>query len=227
MLCGDVEFAGIGAGLAPGHHPFAVDREFVDAGVAVAVGDVEVFAVRRHRGVGAAMERLAAHIGRRFAGNADRQQDFAVERALADRVVGVVSQPDRVVRRHEHAVRPRKDPLAPGAQQIALAVKDAHRVLAAVEGIDIVVFIDPDRRDIGVELHAGRQFGPAVIDLVTVAVRPQYDRHVLSPRCFVGAIRSERLRRRRAAGKRDCSASLAWVLARQRAPETGRRPASA
>jgi len=35
-------------------------------------------------------------------------------------------------------------------------------MLAAVESVDVVVFVDPDRRDIGVELHAGRQFGPVV-----------------------------------------------------------------
>ena len=160
-VVGDVELAGIGAGLAPGHHQLAVRRVFVDARVAVAVGDVEV-ALRRQRGVGAAVERLAAHIGRRLAGDADRQQHLAVEGALADRVVAVVGQPDRLVRRHVDAVRPREDALAPGAQQVAVAVEHEHRVLAAVEGVDVVVLVDADRRDIGVELHAGRQFRPIV-----------------------------------------------------------------
>ena len=130
--------------------------------------------------MGAAVERLAAHIGRRLAGDADRQQHLAVERALADRVVAVIGQPDRVVRRHEDAVRAQEHALAPAPQEIALAVEHAHRMLAAVEGIDVVVFVDPDRRDIGVEFHAGRQFGPAIIYLVAVTVRPQYDRHGVS-----------------------------------------------
>src|SRR5439155_7407237 len=52
----DVELAGVGAGLAPGAQEFAVDGEFVDAGVAVAVRDVEMLALRRQCRVGATME---------------------------------------------------------------------------------------------------------------------------------------------------------------------------
>jgi hypothetical protein len=78
-------------------------------------------------------------------------------------------------------VRPQENALAPGAQEIAVAVEHAHRVGAAIEGVDIVVFVDADRRDIGVELVARRQFGPALGDLVAVAVRAQYDRHGASP----------------------------------------------
>src|SRR5579864_2914538 len=55
----DVELAGVGAGLAPGREELAARRVFVDAGVAVAVGDVEEVALRRQSGVGAAVERLA------------------------------------------------------------------------------------------------------------------------------------------------------------------------
>jgi hypothetical protein len=96
-------------------------------------------------------------------------------------VIAIIGQPDRVVGRHEHAMGARVYPLAPAAQQIALAVEHAHRVLAAVEGVDVVVLVDADRGDIGVELHPRRQFRPAVIDLVAVAVRAQYDCHGASP----------------------------------------------
>jgi len=100
-------------------------------------------------------------------------------------MVAVVGQPDRVVRRHEDAVGARVDPLAPGAQEVALAVEHAHRVLAAVEGIDVVVLVDADRGNVGVELHPRRQLGPAIVDLVAIEVRPQYDRHgVTSPSGF-------------------------------------------
>ena len=51
----DVELAGIRARLAPGLDQFSVRCVFVDAGVAVAVGDVDL-ALRRQRGVGAAVE---------------------------------------------------------------------------------------------------------------------------------------------------------------------------
>ena len=175
----DIELAGIGAGLAPGEQELAVRAEFMDPRIAVAVRDVEI-ALRREGGMGAAMERLAAHIGRRLARNAEGLQHLAVQGALADRVVAIIGQPDRLIRRHEHAVRPHEDALAPAAQQIALTVKDAHRVLAAIKGIDIVVLVDPDRRDIGVEFVAGRQFRPALGNLVPVPLRAQHDRHGIS-----------------------------------------------
>jgi len=50
-------------------------------------------------------------------------------------------------------------------------------MLAAIEGVDIVVPVDADRGDIGVELHAGRELCPVVLDLVAVAVGPEYRRH--------------------------------------------------
>ena len=56
----DVELAGIGAGSLE-FYQLAVRRVFVDAGIAVAVGDVD-FSLRQ-RGVGAAVERLAVMYG--------------------------------------------------------------------------------------------------------------------------------------------------------------------
>src|SRR6516165_9342173 len=50
-------------------------------------------------------------------------------------------------------------------------------MLAAIKGIDIVVLIDADRRDIGVELHAGRELRPVVLDLIAVAVGSEYRGH--------------------------------------------------
>src|SRR5205814_9116669 len=43
----DVELPGIGAGLAPGGQQFAAGRVFMDASIAVAVGDVEEVALWR------------------------------------------------------------------------------------------------------------------------------------------------------------------------------------
>ena len=80
----DVELAGVGAGLAPRHQQFAVRRIFVHPGIAVAVGDVDL-AFRRQRGVGAAVERLAAHIGRRLAGHAELEQHLAVRASICAR----------------------------------------------------------------------------------------------------------------------------------------------
>jgi hypothetical protein len=131
------------------------------------------------------MERLAAHIGRRLAGDAESQQHLAVERAFTDRMVAVICQENRVVRRHVDAVGTLEDALPPRPQEISVAVEHDHRVFAAIEAVDIVVFVDPDRRDIGIEGPAIRQFGPVVNDLVTKAVRPEYYRHggpLLSPK---------------------------------------------
>jgi hypothetical protein len=50
-------------------------------------------------------------------------------------------------------------------------------MLAAVEGIDVVVLVDPDGGDIGVEFHAWRQFRPVITNLIAIAVRSQYYRH--------------------------------------------------
>src|SRR5262249_21719224 len=49
-------------------------------------------------------ERLAAHEGCRLARNAQRQQHPSFQRALADGVVAIVGEPDRVVGCHEDAV---------------------------------------------------------------------------------------------------------------------------
>ena len=94
--------------------------------------------------MGAAVERLAAHVRSRLAGQAERHQHLAVQRALTNRVVAVIGQPHRVIRPHVQAVRAGKQPLPPGAQEIAGAVEHDHRVLAAVEYIDVVAAIDAD-----------------------------------------------------------------------------------
>ncbi len=176
-IVGDVELAGIGTRLAPRHHPLAVGGVFVDPGIAVAVGDVKKVGLRRQRGVSAAMERLAAHIGRRLAGDADGQQPLTVEGALANRVIAVIGQPNRVVGRHVDTVRAHENVLTPRAQEVAFAIEHAHRVGAAVEGVDIVVFVDSDGGDVRVESPPLRQFGPIVDDLIPEAVRSEYYRH--------------------------------------------------
>ena len=111
----DVELAGIGAGLAPRHQQFPVRRVFVHLGVAIAVGDVDL-PVRRQCRVRAAVERLAAHIGRRLAGDTDLEQHLAVERAFAHKMAAVVGQVDRIVWTHMDAVSPRILAFAPRTQ---------------------------------------------------------------------------------------------------------------
>jgi hypothetical protein len=110
--------------------------------------------------VGATIERLSAHIRRRFAGQADLQEDFAVQGAFADGVIAIVGAIDCIVRPHVDAMRAGKDAVAPGPQEIALTVEHDHRMLAAVEGINPVPAIHPDGSDIAEDIALG-QFSPA------------------------------------------------------------------
>src|SRR5258708_18600409 len=99
----NVEFTRSGSGLSPGFQRFAVRRIHVDSGIAVAIRNVDVSA-RRKRRVRTAMERLTAHVRRRLAGNADRQQHLAAGRALAHAVVPVVGAVKRLVGAYVQAV---------------------------------------------------------------------------------------------------------------------------
>src|ERR1700741_2928936 len=94
------------------------------------------------------MERLPAHKRRRLAGNAELEQDLAVQRDFANKMAAIVGQKDHVVGRHMDPVGPRIPLLAPRAQKIAPAIEDDHRVVAAIEDIDIVVAIDTYTADL-------------------------------------------------------------------------------
>ncbi len=115
--------------------------------------------------MGAAVKRLAAHIGRRLSGDADLEQDLAVEGAFADAVSAVIGQVDAVVRPHVDAMGARPQAFAPGAQEIALAVEHHDRVFAAIERVNIVLGVDPDGGDL-LERPAGRQLRPILDDAV-------------------------------------------------------------
>src|ERR1051325_298581 len=176
----NIELPRIGAGLAPRGEQLAVQRKFVDAGVAIAVRDVEAVAVWRQGGMGAAVERLASQEWGRLARNAECHQHAAIERAVAHGMVAVIGQPDRVVRRDMHAVRPGEQALAPGAQQVAVLVKHSDRVLAAVEGVDILLAVDPDRGAIP-EHDLVRDLRPAFLDLEAPLAATEPHRHPVLP----------------------------------------------
>ena len=148
----------------------------MDAGIAVAVRDVDV-AVWGEGGVGAAMERLAAHVLGRLAGDAQLQEDLAVlDPAFAHERTAVVGQVDRVVGSHVDAVRPRILPLAPRSDKVAGAIEHHHRVVAAVEDIDVVVVVDADCADL-LERPAVRQLRPVLDDAVAVLAGADDDGH--------------------------------------------------
>src|SRR5450631_2298204 len=116
----------------------------------------------------ATVERLAAHELRGLARSAEGQQDLAVQRALANRVIPVVGQEHGSVGRHVQTVRARKQTLTPGTQEIALAVEYHHRMVAAVEDVNIVLFVNADRPDLAHD-HAGGNARP-VIELFKTVV---------------------------------------------------------
>src|SRR6185437_10159506 len=175
-----VELAGATAGRAPAQQQLAVGRIFVDAGIAVAVRYVDL-AFRRQRGVGAAVERLPAHEGRRVARHADLHQHLPVRGQAPHRVVAVIGAVDRAVRRDMDAVRAGEQRLPPGAQEVPRTVEDHHGVLAAVEDEDVVALIDAYGGDF-VEAPAGRQLRPvAVYPILVFAFAKDDVLHVRSP----------------------------------------------
>ena len=92
----------------------------------------------------------------------------------------VVGAEDRVVGHHVHAVRAREHAFAPRAQEVALAVEHDHRMLAAVERIDVVVAVDADGGDL-VERPSIGEPAPAFLDTIPVLAGPQNDGHLVPP----------------------------------------------
>src|SRR5690606_20018827 len=76
------------------------------------------------------------------------------------------------------AVSVGEHPLAPRPQEVALAVEDHHRMFRAVEDVDVVVPVDPHRRDVA-EGPALGQRAPVLDDAVPVVALAQYHAHVV------------------------------------------------
>ena len=105
--------------------------------------------------------------GRGLVGHADGQQHLAVGRDLADRVVAVVGAVERVVAVDMDAVRAAEQAFAPRAQEVAVAVEHHHRMLAAIEDIDVVLAVDGHGGDVA-ELPAVGQLGPVLDHAITM-----------------------------------------------------------
>src|SRR5262249_8540130 len=109
-------------------------------------------------------------------GNADLQQDLTVQGALPDRVIAVIGQPDRLVRRHMHAMRAVENVLAPGPQKIAVAVEHDHRMLTAVEAVHMILPIHAHAGDVA-KTPAFRQFRPTLLRSIRVVAGADYQCH--------------------------------------------------
>src|SRR5207302_3105867 len=91
----------------------------------------------------------------------------AIEREHADEMPAVVGEEHCIVWGYVDAVRPRVLPLAPRAQEVALAVEDHHRMHAAIKHIDVVVVVDADPANL-LERPPVGQLGPVVIDPISI-----------------------------------------------------------
>jgi hypothetical protein len=96
-------------------------------------------------------------------------------------MAAIVGQEHCVVGSHMDVVGPRILAFAPGMQEIALAAEDDHRVLAAIEDIDVVVAVDPDPADL-FEGPAIGQFRPVGTDAVSELATSDDHRQLLFSR---------------------------------------------
>src|SRR5260370_24514109 len=175
----DIELAGIGARLGPGFYQFCVGGVFVDTGIAIAVRDIDL-ALRRQRGVGAAVKRLAAHERRRLVRDADGQQPLAAGRALAHRMYANVGAGASSVCVDVQPVRAAEQVFAPASDKIAFAVEHDHRMGAAVEDVDAVLAVHGDRSDVG-EVPLRRQLRPVLHHAVSLFAGAESSGHVCFP----------------------------------------------
>ena len=113
----DMKLSGTAPRLSPREQQAAVRRKLVNAGVAIPVADVDVPVggeshvrremERRPRVADRAVIDACGTSLRRAAGRAERQQQFAVRRELANGVVGVIGAVDRIVGTDQDSVRAR------------------------------------------------------------------------------------------------------------------------
>ena len=172
------ELPGVYARLAPGQDVAPLAIVLVDAGVAVAIRDVDMPGLGGSRRVRRLVERLAAPGLRRLVGGPDRHEELALRRELRDRVPAVVGTVHGVFRPDEDAVRPPAEEATPeGTQEVPVPVEDHHGMIdIAGEGEDLVA---------GVDRHAWRfhkvdavgQLHPIDDRLVTKVSLPHYDCH--------------------------------------------------
>ena len=95
----------------------------------------------------------------------------------------IVGQEHRVVGRHMDAMSPRVLAFAPRAEEVAGAVEDHHRMLAAIEDVDIILAVDADPADF-FERPALGKFRPIGIDPISVVSASHDHRDIPSRSCF-------------------------------------------
>src|SRR5262249_2597438 len=140
----DVELTGITPRFAPREKQLSVGRILVHPGVAVTVRNID-FPPGGEGHMGAAIERIAALIGRWLVWSSRGETNFSMQGALSAGVVAVIAQENRFVGTQRRTVCPFEYALAPGAEKTPIPVKDDDRMRTAGKTIDLIFFIHCDR----------------------------------------------------------------------------------
>ena len=112
----DIELPGVRPRLPPGKQQAAVRRILMHAGITIPIRDVELPRPRIEGHMGTAMKGIPAHKRRGLPRHTQGEEHFALQRALADRVIPIVGTKYRGIGPHGNAMGPRKHAFTPGAR---------------------------------------------------------------------------------------------------------------
>ncbi len=148
-----VELAGIRAVGSPGKDMLPLKRVLVHAGIAIAIGDIEIARLGIEGHLGGLVKGLAAVPSGRLTGHADGHQQFAVQAELIDTMGSIVRTVKGIIRTRCEAVGSGERALAPGGHKTAVGLKDHHGMIPPVKDVDAILAIHG---------HVGHLFeGPA------------------------------------------------------------------
>src|SRR5215471_7400859 len=154
------ELPRIDARRAPGEQVPPLRGEFMDSAVAIAVRDIQMPRDWRYRHMGWPVEGIALPFRGRIIGAAQGHKQLAIQGKFLHRVYAIIHTVDHIIRADMDAMRTGAEHvLVPGAQEVAIAIKDNHRVLAAVEDVHVVLGVHRDASHVD-ELPARRELFP-------------------------------------------------------------------
>src|SRR5712691_5080815 len=154
------ELARIDARRAPGEQVPPLRGEFMHSAVAIAIRDIQMYRDWRYRYVRRTVEGIALPFWGRIIGAAQGHEQLAIQRKFLHRVYAIIHTVDHIIRADMDAMRAgAEQALAPGAQEVAVAIKDDHRVLAAVEDVHVVLGVHRDASHVD-KLPARRELFP-------------------------------------------------------------------
>src|SRR5215471_500845 len=106
------------------------------------------------------IEGIGLPFGGRIIGTAQGHEQLAIQGKFLHRVYAIIHTVDHIIRADMDTMRTGAEhALAPGAQEVAIAIKDNHRVLTAVEDVHVVLGVHRDASHVD-ELPARRELFP-------------------------------------------------------------------